>query len=441
MNLGYGAALRSGFRAARFDLVAFTDGDRQFRVADLGRLTARLRRPDGPTWSSATGSSGRTRSSGPSTRARIGSPTGSSSASGPRRRLRLQAVPARGARGHAGRVGRGVLLGRAAHQAPGAAARRSSRSACPHYPRTAGSATGAKPRVVLRAVRDFWLLRLRLWANRDAALSARRAGPGRHSPRSTAPADSGRRTLAACRHRRVQVERVDEVAEHVEARVGRRSTVATRRSNSSILVAPAIAVIRPDAGPVQDLVGRVDPDAGADRQRERIGRPRIDLDRRGRRLEEEPGVEGLVGQRRDDDPADRDAELVERRANRSWVSGRSGDRPWSCIAIALASHGPDPDRQVAIVVGLLEDHHVLARRACGPERSRRPSPRGCAIAGLSHGHRATGRSAVVSRRRRAAAGRPGRGTRPASRPRTRRYGRRSPPRRRPRRPRARPARR
>src|SRR5665647_1076411 len=37
-NLGYGAALRSGFRAARHDLVAFTDGDRQFRVADVRRL-------------------------------------------------------------------------------------------------------------------------------------------------------------------------------------------------------------------------------------------------------------------------------------------------------------------------------------------------------------------------------------------------------------------
>ena len=27
VNLGYGAALRSGFRAARYELVAFTDGD------------------------------------------------------------------------------------------------------------------------------------------------------------------------------------------------------------------------------------------------------------------------------------------------------------------------------------------------------------------------------------------------------------------------------
>ena len=47
-NLGYGAALRSGFGAARYDLVAFTDGDRQFKVADLGLLTARLAEPDRP---------------------------------------------------------------------------------------------------------------------------------------------------------------------------------------------------------------------------------------------------------------------------------------------------------------------------------------------------------------------------------------------------------
>src|SRR6478735_3397004 len=47
-NLGYGAALRSGFGAARYDLVAFTDGDRQFKVADLGRLTERLAEADHP---------------------------------------------------------------------------------------------------------------------------------------------------------------------------------------------------------------------------------------------------------------------------------------------------------------------------------------------------------------------------------------------------------
>jgi hypothetical protein len=40
----------------------------------------------------------------------------------------------------------------------------------PHYPRTAGSASGANPKVVFRAIRDFWMLRLRLWANRAGAL-------------------------------------------------------------------------------------------------------------------------------------------------------------------------------------------------------------------------------------------------------------------------------
>lgn len=37
-NRGYGAALRSGFEAARYDLVAFTDADCQFDLTDLGKL-------------------------------------------------------------------------------------------------------------------------------------------------------------------------------------------------------------------------------------------------------------------------------------------------------------------------------------------------------------------------------------------------------------------
>jgi dolichol-phosphate mannosyltransferase len=39
-NQGYGAALRTGFEAATFDLVAFTDADCQFHLADLARLLA-----------------------------------------------------------------------------------------------------------------------------------------------------------------------------------------------------------------------------------------------------------------------------------------------------------------------------------------------------------------------------------------------------------------
>src|SRR5262249_14319063 len=37
-NRGYGAALRTGFGAARFDRVAFTDADCQFHLADLAPL-------------------------------------------------------------------------------------------------------------------------------------------------------------------------------------------------------------------------------------------------------------------------------------------------------------------------------------------------------------------------------------------------------------------
>ena len=37
-NRGYGAALRTGFEASRFDLVAFTDADCQFDLTDLARL-------------------------------------------------------------------------------------------------------------------------------------------------------------------------------------------------------------------------------------------------------------------------------------------------------------------------------------------------------------------------------------------------------------------
>ncbi|MGQ9635703.1 MAG: glycosyltransferase family 2 protein [Bryobacteraceae bacterium] len=41
-NLGYGAALRSGFAAATKELVFYTDGDGQYDVGELPRLLARL---------------------------------------------------------------------------------------------------------------------------------------------------------------------------------------------------------------------------------------------------------------------------------------------------------------------------------------------------------------------------------------------------------------
>ncbi len=169
-NLGYGAALRSGFRAARFELVAFTDGDRQFGVADLGRLTARLAGPDAPD--AVVGF--RIRRADPAIRtlyARI-----YKLANRILFGLRVRDVDC------ACKLFRRAALADVRVESGGAffsaelliklraAGRTVVEVGVDHYPRTAGSQTGAKPSVVWRAVVDFWSLRLRLWANRRRAL-------------------------------------------------------------------------------------------------------------------------------------------------------------------------------------------------------------------------------------------------------------------------------
>jgi len=171
VNQGYGAALRSGFRAARFGIVGFTDGDRQFRVADLGRLLARLDEADTPDAVAGY-------------------------------RLKRADHPIRLLYARLYRLALRIFFGLRVHDVDCACKvfRRSSLEGVrlesggaflsaelltkmqargrliveigvPHYPRVAGQASGANPRVVLRAMRDFWLLRLRLWANRRAALA------------------------------------------------------------------------------------------------------------------------------------------------------------------------------------------------------------------------------------------------------------------------------
>ena len=169
-NLGYGAALRSGFRAARYELVCFTDGDRQFRVADLGRLTARLLAPDAPDVVAGY----RIRRADPPIRtiyARLYK-LANRIWFGLRVRdvdcaCKLFRRPAL--------EGIGVESGGAFFSAEllvklRAAGRSIAETGVPHYPRTAGSPTGAKPSVIWRAVTDFWGLRIRMWANRARAL-------------------------------------------------------------------------------------------------------------------------------------------------------------------------------------------------------------------------------------------------------------------------------
>jgi glycosyltransferase involved in cell wall biosynthesis len=169
-NLGYGEALRSGLRAARFELVGFTDGDRQFRVLDLGRLLDRLREPDRPD-------------------AVVGY------------RFKRADPPIRTLYARAYRLANLIFFGLTVRDVD-CACKLLKRQALedlrvesggaffsaelliklrargarivevgvPHHPRTAGSPSGAKPAVVLRAVKDFWSLRLRLWAKPASAL-------------------------------------------------------------------------------------------------------------------------------------------------------------------------------------------------------------------------------------------------------------------------------
>lgn len=176
VNQGYGAALRSGLGAARYPLVCFTDGDRQFRIADLGRLLARIREPAEP-------------GSGSLPDVVVGY------------RIKRADPPIRLAYARVYRACLRIFFGLRVHDVDCAcklfrrealqdirltsggaflsaelliklrALRRSVvEVGVPHHPRTAGRASGADPRVVLRAVRDFWRLRLQLWARPQEAL-------------------------------------------------------------------------------------------------------------------------------------------------------------------------------------------------------------------------------------------------------------------------------
>lgn len=173
-NRGYGAALRSGFRAARYELVCFTDGDRQFRVADLRLLVAQLAVGAGAGRPPDVVAGYRLKRADPVIRlayARVyrtclrlffG--------------LRLRDVDCacklvrRGALEGIRLESRGAFLSAELLIKSREMGRSVVEVGVPHHPRTAGQASGADPRVVLRAVRDFWALRLRLWADRRAAL-------------------------------------------------------------------------------------------------------------------------------------------------------------------------------------------------------------------------------------------------------------------------------
>jgi glycosyltransferase involved in cell wall biosynthesis len=174
VNRGYGGALRSGFAAARYNYLAYTDGDRQFRVADLVRLVEcaeathapvvigyRLQRADPPL--------------------RLIYATFYRIANRIWFGLLVRDVDCA-----AKLFRRDALQGISVHS-DGAffsaellirlrvAGVKIVEVGVPHYPRTAGSPTGARLSVITRAVRDFWSLRIGLWLNRSRTLARGRA--------------------------------------------------------------------------------------------------------------------------------------------------------------------------------------------------------------------------------------------------------------------------
>ena len=165
-NRGYGAALRTGLLAATKPYVFFTDGDRQFSLDDLGLLIGAIGGAD-----AAIGY--RAKRNDPRRRLVIAWVYNHLISllfgGGFRdvdcayklfrtevfRRVRLERVRSNGAFFSAE-----LLLSLRA------AGLRIAQVPVPHHARTAGLPKGAPPRVILRAIRDLLLLRLRLWLRR-----------------------------------------------------------------------------------------------------------------------------------------------------------------------------------------------------------------------------------------------------------------------------------
>jgi glycosyltransferase involved in cell wall biosynthesis len=175
-NLGYGAALWTGFTSATKDLIFLTDGDKQFDVSELGDFLTLLEGADlaiGYRKPRADSFIRRLNGWGWNTIVRL-----------------LFGYTARDV-DCAFKVFRRGILDRVEVHAKGATfsaeflvkARRLGyvirERRASHYPRPAGTPTGAKPAVILRAFRELIRLRLNLESELAGAANAREAArPG-----------------------------------------------------------------------------------------------------------------------------------------------------------------------------------------------------------------------------------------------------------------------
>ena len=160
---GYGGAVRSGLSSATKEFIFFTDGDRQFEIADVGRLIAAIDGVDAVMGY-------RLKRQDPA-RARfvalvynnvirvlfLGGFRDVDCAFKLFRRDVFKRVPLERVRSNGAFFSAELLINLRR------AGIRTREVGIPHYPRTAGKAKGQQPKVILRAIRDLLRLRLRLW--------------------------------------------------------------------------------------------------------------------------------------------------------------------------------------------------------------------------------------------------------------------------------------
>ena len=278
VNRGYGGALRSGFEASRYDLLAFTDGDRQFRVADLGRLTARLAGPDRPDVVVGY----RIKRADPLIRIAYARTYKLANRLFFGLRVRDVDCACKLFRREALEDVR-VESGGAFFSAELLIKIESGRSivevGVPHYPRTAGSPTGREPWVIWRAVKDFWgcgcgcgrtATGTASAAGRSSALARQPArspaGPAR--PRARPRRRASSRTRGRCRARGI-----DLLARHLE-RGRRRRRPRSRRPRPSPRPRPRRRRAEPPPAPGRPPRRRSGPRGGRRaRSRPTAGRP------------------------------------------------------------------------------------------------------------------------------------------------------------------------
>jgi glycosyltransferase involved in cell wall biosynthesis len=171
-NRGYGGALRAGFANARGELVAFSDGDLQFDLAELGLLLGRLDDPARPPVDAVIG--WRIKRRDPIHRIVIAKTYNAivSVAFG----LRVRDIDC------AMKLFRREVFDglRLTAESPFLSAElliklrargvRMAQLGVHHFPRAAGTNTGASFRKILRTFRDIGRLRLALWFARRATL-------------------------------------------------------------------------------------------------------------------------------------------------------------------------------------------------------------------------------------------------------------------------------